>query len=166
LITPGHVGVGEPATPTKQIDNVALQQPDTTAVERQLIGIGDPEDWSKIAKVTDADPDANALGLVVRPIGGATDPDYDSGLLDVPDVETAVTAITTQVRTLLFINDATQLRHITLKDGDGNVYFSAKSMQAKEVLPLNFGGASLSNGIKVNVNSGQTGVRVQIVGRQ
>lgn len=166
MITPGRVGVGEPTTPTKQIDNVALQQPDTTLVERQVIGIGDPEDWSKIAKVRGDDPDPTDLGIVVRPLGGASDPNYDSGILDVTDTPTPVTAQTTSVRTVLLLNDSSQLRHFTLADGDANPYITAMPVSAKAVLPLNFGGASLSNGIVISCNSGQTGLRVQFVGRQ
>ena len=168
MITPGRVGVGEPTTPTKQIDNVALQQPDTTLVERQVIGIGDPEDWSKIAKVRGDDPDPTDLGVVVRPVGGSAIPDtnYDSGILDVTDTPTPITAQTTQVRTVLLFNDASQLRHFTLADGDANPYITAMPVNAKAVLPLNFGGAALSNGIVISCNSGQTGLRVQFVGRQ
>lgn len=168
MITPGTVGVGEPATQTKQIDNASLTNPAAVEVERQLIGIGDPEDWTKIAKVRDSDPDAADMGVVVRPVGGSAIPDtnYDSGLLDVPDVLTPVTAVTTQVRTLLVINDNTQIRHLTLLDGDGNTYFSDLPVPAKSVQPLGFGGAALSNGISINCKAGTTGLRIQVIGRQ
>lgn len=168
MITPGRVGVGEPTTQTKQIDNVELTQPAPSGelVERQIIGVGDPEDWNKIAKVRGDDPDPTDLGIVVRPIGGATDSNYDSGILDVTDTPTPITAQTTQVRTVLLFNDATQLRHFTLADGDANPYITAMPVSAKSVVPLNFGGAALSNGIVVSCNSGQTSLRVQIVGRQ
>lgn len=168
MITPGTVGVGEPTTQTKQIDNAALTNPDATEVERQLIGIGDPENWSRIAKVRDSDPDAADMGLVVRPVGGSAIPDtnYDSGLLDVTDTPTAVTAITTQVRTLLLCNDDGALRHLTLQDGDGNTYVTDMPVSAKSIQPLSLGGAAFSNGISVNCKSGQTGLRVQFIGRQ
>lgn len=168
MIAPGTVGVGEPAAQTKQIDNASLTNPDAVEVERQLVGIGDPEDWSRIAKVRDSDPDAGDMGVVVRPVGGSAIPDtnYDSGLLDVPVVATPVTALTTQVRTALLINDNTQIRHFTLLDGDGNPYITDMPVAAKTVLPLDFGGAALSNGISVNCKAGQTGLRVQFIGRQ
>lgn len=169
-MTPGHVGVGEPTIQTKQIDNVELTQPLPSGqlVQRQLIGLGDPDDWSKVAKVTAAEPAPGDLGLVVRPVGGTGVPDtnYDSGLLPVPDVATPVTAVTTQVRTVLLVNDTTTLRHFTLQDGDANAYVTDLPVAAKTVLPLNFGGAALSNGISINCKTGQTGLRVQFVGRQ
>lgn len=168
MITPGKVGVGEPATQTKQIDNVKLTNPDAVEVERQALVIGDPEDWSKIAKVRDSAPDAADLGLVVRPVGGSAIPDtnYDSGILDVTDVPVPITLLTTQVRTLLLLNDSTQLRHFTLADGDANAYITELPVSAKAVVPLNFGGAALSNGIVISCKSGQTGLRAQFVGRQ
>lgn len=167
MSTPGSVGVGEPSTITKRIDNVRLTQPVTGhEVERQVIGVADPDDWSKIAKVTEAAPAADALGLVVRPVGSGTEPNYDSGLVAVPDTETPVTAVTTRVTTLLVINDATQLRHLTLKDGAGGTYITAMPVNPKALLALALGGAEFASGVNVNCNSGQTGLKVQVVGRQ
>lgn len=163
MITPGTVGVTEGGTPTKQIDNVALTNPAAVAVERQVVATGDPETWDAIAKVTGATPAANDKGLVVRPI---TD-NYDSGLVDIPDTLTPVTAVTTKVSTILVINDATTLRHLTLKDGAGTTYFTDLPVQAKQVLPLAFGGAELASGVSMQVKSAQAaGLRVHVIGRQ
>ena len=163
MITPGAVGVGEPAVQTKQIDNVELTNPNALPVERQAITLGDPEVWTDIAKVTGATPAADAKGLVVRPV---TD-NYDSGLVDIPDTLTPVTAVTTKVSTILVINDATTLRHLTLKDGAGATYFTDLPLQAKQVLPLAFGGAQLASGVSMQVKAGQAaGLRVHVIGRQ
>lgn len=163
MSTPSSVGVGEPSVITKRIDNVHLTQPVTgDEVERQVTGIGDPDDWSKIAKVTDASPAVDALGIVVR---SAPD-NYNSGLVDVTDSLTPVTAITTRVTTLLVINDATQLRHLTIKDGAGTTYITAMPVQPKTMQAFGFGGAPMADGVSVNVNTGQTGLRIQLVGRQ
>lgn len=169
MITPGSVGVGEPSTITKRIDNVELTQPGPGGqdVERQAIALGDPEAWDRIAGVTDAAPADDALGLVVRPVGAPLPDNYDSGLIAVGDTPQVVTGQTTKVSTLLVVNDATTLRHLTLQDGAAGTYFTDMPLQAKQVLPLSFGGAQFANGVSVNVKSGQAaGVRVQVVGRQ
>lgn len=166
MITPGHVGVGEPATQTAQIDNVTLQNTDALEVERQAVAIGDPEAWDAIASVASAAPAADARGLVVRVVGLQAD-NYDSGLVDILDVLTPVTAVTTKVTTLLVINDATTLRHLTLKDGATGTYFTDLPLPAKSVQTMAFGGALLASGVSMNVKATQgAGVRVQVVGRQ
>jgi hypothetical protein len=93
-------------------------------------------------------------------------PGYDSGLVEVPDVLTPLTAITTRVATILIANGTTQLRHLTIKDGAGGFYWNDKAIQANETFPIRLDGMTFAAGITWRVRTGQNGLRVQIVGEQ
>jgi hypothetical protein len=68
---PSSVGVGEPAVITKRIDNTRVTTTEG-AVERQVIGVADPEDPNARAKVVASAPDAAAYGIVTRNIPSGT----------------------------------------------------------------------------------------------
>lgn len=165
MITPGTVGVGEPPAPqqTKQIDNVALAQPDTTAVRRQVVALGDPEAWGNIAPVATSTPAAGAAGLVVRPVPAA--PSYDSTLQAIPDSATAVTAVDTQVGKVLLSNQTTQQQWVTLTDGGGGAYLNEYPLDPKQLVVLDFGGATLAGGVTWQASLASA-VNGQIVGNQ
>ena len=163
MIDPGYVGVGEPATATKRIDNTTITNPDTVVVERQIIGTGDPENWADIARVLGTPPAAAAAGLVTRNIQAGNS---DSGLVPIPAVEGQLTDVDTQVIAVLLFNVSSTVKKVTLKNDLGAIYLNEYPLPARTPLALAFHGAVFASGIRWNAGAVDGEVNGQVVGNQ
>ncbi len=126
---------------------------------QQVVGIGDPEDPNLVAKVTDGTPVTTAKGVVVR----QALPNYDSGLVGVPDAVTAVLGTDVKGRRLHLVNKVDRVVQVTVRDGLGVDFLSGYGLPAHGFLNIPLDGMLFDGGFAWGASEGNA-VNGQLVG--
>lgn len=143
---------------TRQIHNVRHIVGGDTRLQ-QVAGIGDPEDSTAVAKVTNTTPIPSSYALVVRD----APPNFDSGLVPVPNVLTSIQGADLKVRRLFLVNLTDEAQKVNVTDGVAVEFLKDYDLPAHGFLNLDLGGMLFDGGLKWSAAVAGT-VNGQVVG--
>lgn len=127
-------------------------------VHQQVTAIADPENGVDVARVVASLPTADAPGVVVRDPA----PSYDSGITNLPDTLSVVTAETIVATGILLCNRTTTSKGIDLTNSSGDYYLKEFPLQGKQTVFIPLGRVQMV-GVKWKASDADS-VNAQLVG--
>jgi hypothetical protein len=158
-VTASFVRVAPDST-GKKMDNVHLTNPNADEVEREAITLGDPEVWGQLQRVLIAMPPPGTAGTAIREVA----PEYDSGIMTLPNTLSVLTTDTIRAHGILLVNRTAGKRDVTVTNTAGDFYLKDFELQRKQTVFIPLGRATMI-GVKWNTDQADA-VNAQLIGEK